>query len=78
MFRGLITAIATFQRDAATGGTYFIGFIVVCVATGFVLCALGDFFMLAKVREVVEPRHVLMPVFRWFRYSMLILNQRKM
>jgi hypothetical protein len=48
-FRGLITAIATFQKDGATGGTFFIGFIVVCVATGFVICALGDFFMLAKV-----------------------------
>jgi len=47
--RGLITAIATFQKEGASGGTYFIGFIVVCVATGFVLCALGDFFMLAKV-----------------------------
>jgi hypothetical protein len=74
LFRGLITAIATFQRDGATGGTFFIGFIVVCVATGFVLCALGDFFMLAKVRAAVEPRHVLMPVFRWFWNSLLILK----
>lgn len=49
---GLITAIATFQKDGATGGTYFIGFIVVCVATGFILCALGDFFMLAKIHAL--------------------------
>ncbi len=47
--RGLITAIATFQKEGASGGTYFIGFIVTCVAAGFVICALGDFFMLAKV-----------------------------
>ena len=54
LFRGLISAIATFQKDGATGGTYFIGFIVVCVASGFIICALGDFFMLAKVRLVPE------------------------
>ena len=52
--RGLITAIATFQKVGATGGTYFIGFIVTCVAAGFVICALGDFFMLAKVIGLID------------------------
>ena len=33
----------------ATGGTYFVGFLILCVAVGFCVSALADFFMLTKV-----------------------------
>jgi len=46
---GLITAIVTFQKKDATGGDYFIGFIVLLVAIGFCVAALADFFMLTKI-----------------------------
>lgn len=52
---GLIVAIATFTGGSAgtgspvTGGQYFIGFIFVLVMGGWIVCALGDFFMLTKI-----------------------------
>jgi len=50
---GFITAIVTFQggkrQEGATGGDYFVGFIVILVAVGFALSAAADFFMLTKV-----------------------------
>jgi len=46
---GLITAIGTFKDKDATGGTYFVGFLVLCVAIGFTVCAVADFFMLTKI-----------------------------
>merc|ERR1712020_43934 len=33
----------------ATGGTYFVGFLILCVAVGFCVSALADFFMLTKI-----------------------------
>ena len=36
----------------ATGGTYFVGFLILCIAVGFAVAALADFFMLTKVTEV--------------------------
>ena len=35
----------------ATGGTYFVGFLILCIAVGFAVAALADFFMLTKVSE---------------------------
>ena len=35
----------------ATGGTYFVGFLILCIAVGFAVAALADFFMLTKVTE---------------------------
>merc|ERR1719318_2471122 len=50
---GIITAIVTFRggtrNDGATGGDYFIGFIVLLIALGFSAAALADFFMLTKI-----------------------------
>ena len=50
---GIITAIVTFRggtrQDGASGGDYFIGFIVLLIALGFSAAALADFFMLTKV-----------------------------
>merc|ERR1719305_2019888 len=46
---GLITAIVTFQNKDATGGDYFVGFIVLIAALGFCVAALADFFMLTKI-----------------------------
>ena len=47
-------AIATFtggSRDTGpSGGDYFIGFIILLITIGWIVCALGDFFMLTKVR----------------------------
>lgn len=44
---GLITAIVTLQHG--TGAGYFVGFIVLLAAIGFVAAALADFFMLTKI-----------------------------
>jgi len=46
---GLILAIVTFQNKDATGGDYFVGFIVLIAAIGFIVAALADFFMLTKI-----------------------------
>jgi len=46
---GLITAIVTFQNKDATGGDYFVGFIVLIAALGFCVAGLADFFMLTKI-----------------------------
>jgi len=52
---GLIVAIATFTggnkgTDAGpSGGDYFIGFIILLITIGWIVCALGDFFMLTKI-----------------------------
>jgi len=50
---GIITAIVTFRGGnrvaGATGGDYFIGFIVLLIALGFSAAALADFFMLTKI-----------------------------
>lgn len=50
---GLIVAIATFtggSRDTGpSGGDYFIGFIILLITIGWIVCALGDFFMLTKI-----------------------------
>jgi len=46
---GLILAIVTFQNKDATGGDYFVGFIVLLAAIGFIVAALADFFMLTKI-----------------------------
>ena len=46
---GIISAIGTFTDKDATGGTYFVGFLVMCIALGFCVAALADFFMLTKV-----------------------------
>merc|ERR1719167_2117431 len=43
---GIITAIGTFTDKEATGGTYFVGFLILCIAVGFALAA---FFMLTKI-----------------------------
>ena len=37
----------------ATGGTYFVGFLILCIAVGFAVAALADFFMLTKVTAEV-------------------------
>ena len=51
---GLIVAISTFtggsRTSGPTGGDYFIGFITILIAAGWVIAALGDFFILTKVR----------------------------
>jgi len=50
---GLITAIVTFRggnrQGSPEGGDYFIGFIILCIACGFSVAALADFFMLTKI-----------------------------
>jgi len=46
---GIITAIATLTEKDASGGTYFVGFLVMCIAVGFCIAALADFFMLTKI-----------------------------
>ena len=50
---GLIVAISTFtggsRTTGPTGGDYFIGFITILIAAGWVIAALGDFFILTKV-----------------------------
>merc|ERR1711963_904225 len=46
---GIITAIGTFTDKEATGGTYFVGFLILCIAIGFAVAALADFFMLTKI-----------------------------
>jgi len=46
---GIISAIGTFTDKDATGGTYFVGFLVMCIALGFCVAALADFFMLTKI-----------------------------
>merc|ERR1712106_1049845 len=47
------TAIVTFKggkrADGATGGDFFVGFIVLCIAFGFAFAALADFFILSKI-----------------------------
>merc|ERR1712223_1912096 len=46
---GIITAIGTFTDKEATGGTYFVGCLILCIAVGFAVAALADFFMLTKI-----------------------------
>merc|ERR1712062_471763 len=51
---GLIVAISTFtggsrNGSGATGGDYFIGFILILITTGWVIAALADFFILTKI-----------------------------
>lgn len=46
---GLIKTITTFQGDGSTGGDYFVGFICLIIAVGFVLAALADFYMLTRI-----------------------------
>jgi len=46
---GLIVAIVTFQNKDATGGDYFVGFVVLLAALGFIVAAVADFFMLTKI-----------------------------
>jgi len=46
---GIITAIGTLTDKEANGGTYFAGFLVMCIAVGFCVAALADFFMLTKI-----------------------------
>merc|ERR1711874_578891 len=51
---GLIVAISTFtggsRTTGPTGGDYFIGFITILIAAGWVIAALGDFFILTKIQ----------------------------
>ena len=54
VFSGLIVAISTFtggsrNGSGATGGDYFIGFILILITTGWVIAALADFFILTKI-----------------------------
>jgi len=52
---GLIVAISTFTGGArgggepVSGGDYFIGFIIIIIAIGWVVAAVADFFMLTKI-----------------------------
>jgi len=52
---GFITAIGTFTGGArggtASGGDYFVGFVILLIAVGFSLAALADFFMLTKIHS---------------------------
>ena len=54
-FSGIIVAISTFTGGARGGGTgpsggdYFIGFVIILIAIGWVVAAVADFFMLTKV-----------------------------
>ena len=48
---GVITAISTFTAKDATSGSYFVGFLILCISVGFVVAAGADFFMLTKVPE---------------------------
>ena len=54
-FSGIIVAISTFTGGARGGGTgpsggdYFIGFVIILIAIGWVTAAVADFFMLTKV-----------------------------
>ena len=45
----------------ATGGTYFVGFLILCIAVGFAVAALADFFMLTKVTEGYSPPTIKSP-----------------
>ena len=45
----------------ATGGTYFVGFLILCIAVGFAVAALADFFMLTKVTEGYSPPTIKQP-----------------
>lgn len=54
IFSGLIVAISTFTGGSRTGsgptgGDYFIGFVIILITAGWIVCSLGDFFMLTKV-----------------------------
>lgn len=46
---GLIVTIVTFQNKDAGGGDYFVGFVTLIIALGFVVAAVADFFMLTKI-----------------------------
>jgi len=46
---GIISAIAVFTDKESSGGDYFAGFLVLCVAAGFCIAGLADFFMLTKI-----------------------------
>jgi len=51
---GLIVAISTFTGGSRTGsgptgGDYFIGFVIILITAGWIVCSLGDFFMLTKI-----------------------------
>merc|ERR1719427_1214333 len=46
---GVITAIGTFTDKEATSGTYFVGFLILCISIGFIVAAGADFFMLTKI-----------------------------
>ena len=52
-YSGLIVAISTFtggtKSGGATGGDYFIGFILIVITTGWIIAALADFFILTKI-----------------------------
>ena len=58
---GLIVAISTFTGGARgggaapTGGDYFIGFVIILIAIGWVAAAVADFFMLTKVKPLKTP-----------------------
>ena len=43
--------IVTFQNKDAGGGDYFVGFVTLIIALGFVVAAVADFFMLTKVNK---------------------------
>lgn len=51
----MIVAISTFTGGArgggepVSGGDYFIGFIIIIIAIGWVVAAVADFFMLTKI-----------------------------
>ena len=53
---GLIVAISTFTGGARqgppSGGDYFIGFVIILIAIGWIVAAVADFFMLTKVRQI--------------------------
>jgi len=46
---GIIKTITTFQAEGSTGGDYFVGFVCLLIAIGFVLAALADFYMLTRI-----------------------------
>jgi len=48
---GMIISIVVFQ-NATSGGQYFVGFIVLLTAIGFIVAAIADFFMLTKVHSL--------------------------
>ena len=47
----MIISIVVFQ-NATSGGQYFVGFIVLLTAIGFIVAAIADFFMLTKVERI--------------------------